>query len=194
MALKGYYVEYTFKLPSNTRHSSYNYQKLFRAIYGYTQNVTKVNGKTYRYHRKGILSDVPHIRPGKKCSVIIPTDPLKPFVNFLETGKNPAHKWQTRGAWKATYRCEDLNVPEKDAARAIDELLERSYVDVADGHQKISTALGAVASGQGADPGYAHHVLSEAAKIVAGPWFKPAAQQSEKAASFYENYIKIKKK
>ena len=34
-------------------HSDYNYQKYLEPIYGYTQNVTKGNGKVYIYHRPG---------------------------------------------------------------------------------------------------------------------------------------------
>lgn len=65
MSVRGYFIQYRFILPDSIKHSSYTYQKLFRAIYGYTQAVHKGSGKNYQYHRQGILSNYPFIRPGK---------------------------------------------------------------------------------------------------------------------------------
>src|SRR3989344_3839606 len=123
---KGHFIKYNFIIPETTKHSSYTYQKLFRALYGYTQNVTKSNGKTYKYHRKGILSDIPYIRPGKNC-VIIPPKSFAPLETFFKTGKNPTHYWKTKGNWKAVFYFEEKDLEENSVITALKELTERLF-------------------------------------------------------------------
>ncbi|MEM4662434.1 MAG: hypothetical protein QXM75_00175 [Candidatus Diapherotrites archaeon] len=115
-------------MPKTLSRSSYTYQKLFRALYGYTQVVNKSNGKRYRYHRKGILSDVPFIRPSKN-SLIIPTDALQKLINFFNTGENPAHRWTAKGDWKAVYYLSDKQISEQSVARAFEQVLDRQWVN-----------------------------------------------------------------
>src|SRR4030042_1173873 len=86
MGVKGYFIQYKFIIPENMKHSSYTYQKLFRALYGYTQAVFKSNGKTYHYHRAGVLSATPYLRPGKNC-VIIPPGKFQHLLDFFKTGR-----------------------------------------------------------------------------------------------------------
>ena len=87
MPVDAYFIQYKFIVPKSLSHSSYTYQKLFRALYGYTQAVYKSSGKTYKYHRKGVLSDVPFLRPTKN-TVIIPVSALQKLLNFFNTGEN----------------------------------------------------------------------------------------------------------
>lgn len=188
MTLNGYFIQYKFILPSSTKHSSYSYQKLFRALYGYTQNVTKSSGKTYHYHRKGVLSEVPYMRPGKNC-VIIPQSAFNQLVNFFKTGKNPSHYWRGKGDWKAVYYMNEKAVSEKDAADALEQMLERSYVlTTSKEHEKIqpeiSVALSKTKSGIKADDSYKKILIAEAEKIVNGPWFKECQAKSQKLEAF----------
>lgn len=132
---KAYMVKYKVKMNGEYNHSDYNYQKIFRAIYGYTQNVTKGNGKIYIYHRPGILSKTPYIKKGKN-EVIIPKDNLTNLLDFFKTGENPAHKWAEKGNWQATYTLYDIDISEQQAKKAIDKLINSVFVVDDEGNTK----------------------------------------------------------
>lgn len=125
--VKSYMVKYKIKMNGDYNHSDYNYQKIFRAIYGYTQNVTKGNGKVYIYHRPGVLSKTPYIKKGKN-EVIIPKDNLTSLLDFFKTGENPAHKWSEKGNWQATYTLYDIDISEQQAKKAIDKLINSVFI------------------------------------------------------------------
>lgn len=188
MGLKGYFIQYKFLIPENIKHSSYTYQKLFRALYGYTQNVTKSNGKTYKYHRKGILSGVPYIRPGKNC-VIIPPAVFSSLIDFFKTGKNPSHKWAAKGNWRAVYYMNEKDVPLADVVPAVEELLERTFVlSAAKDHEPLLPEITALIelkkkNGQ-VDGVYKKIVVDEAQKISSLDWVFPALAKSEKLQKF----------
>ena len=193
---KGFFIQYKFILPENIKHSSYTYQKLFRAIYGYTQNVTKSNGKRYTYHRKGVLSDYPHSRPGKNC-VIIPKNAFNELTTFFKTGKNPAHFWKIRGDWKAVYYMDEKTLNPADAAKALEATLGRAYVETATGEQanldgELALLTDLKKSDKVPDPAYVKKVVSEAEKIVQHEWFKDCLAGSEKLSSFYKKYKAVK--
>ena len=179
MGVKGYFIQYKFILPEHTKHSSYTYQKLFRAIYGYTQAVFKSNGKTYQYHREGVLSKFPFIRAGKSC-VIIPPDAFQELTEFFKTGKNPTHKWQTKGDWKAVYYLNEKDVSEKEAVSALESLLDRTKVLAGNNPSQIESALG------GSGNQEVKTVAVETARKLAGNvWFKELYPKSERLKSFY---------
>lgn len=132
---KAYMVKYKIKMLGNYSHSDYGYQKIFRAIYGYTQNVTKNNGKVYIYHRPGVLSKTPYIKKGKN-EVIVPKACLTELLDFFKTGENPTHKWFEKGKWQATYTLYDMDVSEQQAKRAIDKTINSIFVVDDDGSVK----------------------------------------------------------
>ncbi|MBI4052401.1 MAG: hypothetical protein HY394_00010 [Candidatus Diapherotrites archaeon] len=179
MGVKGYFIQYKFILPENTKHSSYTYQKLFRAIYGYTQAVFKSNGKNYQYHREGVLSKFPFIRAGKSC-VIIPPDAFQELTDFFKTGKNPTHKWQTKGDWKAVYYLNEKDVSEKEAVSALEALLDRTKILSGDTPARVESAL--VGSG---DPAIKTIAVETARKLTGNVWFKELYPKSERLKSFY---------
>lgn len=195
MGVKGYFIQYKFIIPENMKHSSYTYQKLFRALYGYTQAVFKSNGKTYHYHRQGVLSLTPYLRPGKNCVIIPPAD-FQRLLDFLKTGRNPAHNWRGKGDWKAVYYMNEKTVEEKSAVSALESMLGRYYVSSPLGKKEtLFSELEALASktGQaGADQGYSAAVLSEAQQITSNEWFKSVYLQSSKLKDFYAAYKKLK--
>lgn len=194
MGLKGYFIQYKFIIPDNLKHSSYTYQKLFRALYGYTQAVFKSSGKTYHYHREGVLSAVPYIRPGKNC-VIIPPGVFQKLIEFFKTGKNPAHAWRGKGEWKAVYYMNEKDIDETTALKSIEEMLERKYVLTnAKEHEKLINELNIAAEKgkSGLDPGYLSLLLAEAQPIVSNDWFKQVYNQSGKLKEFYSSYKKLK--
>ena len=128
-------VKYKVKMNGEYNHSDYGYQKIFRAIYGYTQNVTKGNGKIYIYHRPGVLSKTPYIKKGKN-EVMVPKDCLTQLLDFFKTGENPAHKWSEKGNWTATYTLYDVDISEQQAKKAIDRIINSTFVVDDDGNTK----------------------------------------------------------
>ena len=196
MGLKGYFIQYKFILPETIKHSSYTYQKLFRALYGYTQNVTKSNGKTYKYHREGVLSKTPYLRPGKNC-VIIPQGAFNPLISFFKTGKNPSHYWKGKGDWKAVYYMDEKDMNEADILAALESQLDRTYVtNPSDAPQQLSEALDILLTrakeAQKVDGAYLTSVVSDAEKIVAEQWFKGLYKKSPKLSSFYQKFRQLK--
>ncbi|MBN1941196.1 MAG: hypothetical protein JW772_03365 [Candidatus Diapherotrites archaeon] len=194
MVVKGYFIQYKFIIPSEIKHSSYTYQKLFRALYGYTQAVFKSNGKSYRYHRRGVLSDVPYLRPGKNC-VITPQGALTKLLDFFKTGKNPAHLWKWKGDWKAVYYMNEKNIEDREATKALEESMERQYVlSASESHENLASEMSVLLQKQpsGIDKNYAALLSKEAEKLVSLDWFKQLYSKSEKLSNFYNNYKKLK--
>ena len=190
MSVRGYFVQYRFIIPDTVKHSSYTYQKLFRAIYGYTQAVYKSNGKTYKYFRPGILSNYPYIRPGKNC-VIIPPKVFNSLKDFFTTGHNPTHNWNVKGDWKCTYFLNEKDIDNNDIIKALEDLLSRKYIDGVEGLIKLSTELKRAAE-KGVSDSYKAALLNESQFIVNTDWFREAYAQSKKLSEFYENYKTLK--
>lgn len=195
MSVKGYFIQYKFIIPENVKHSSYTYQKLFRALYGYTQAVFKSNGKSYRYHRKGVLSDVPYVRPGKNC-VITPSGAFSKLLDFFKTGKNPAHAWKWKGDWKAVYYMNEKEVDEKVALTALEELVARQFVlTSSEAHENLLNEINVLLKKDESsiDKNYAALLVKESDKIISNEWFKQLYGKSEKLSEFYSAYKKLKK-
>ena len=196
LGLKGYFIQYKFILPERIKHSSYTYQKLFRALYGYTQNVTKSTGKAYKYHREGVLSKTPYMRPGKNC-VIIPHNSFNQLISFFKTGKNPSHYWRGKGDWKAVYYMDEKDLDEADVISALETQIDRTYVtSPADTPQQLSEALDVILArskeSSKVDNAYLTATLADAEKVVSGLWFKEIYKKSPKLSSFYQKYRQIK--
>jgi len=194
MVLKGYFIQYKFIIPDTLRHSSYTYQKLFRALYGYTQAVFKSSGKTYHYHREGVLSSVPYLRPGKNC-VIIPPTAFQRLIEFFKTGKNPAHVWRGKGEWKAVYYMNEKTIDEASALKALEEMVDRRYVVTnTKNYEKLVNELNSEVERvkSSADPAYLTYLLTELQSIVGNEWFKAVYTRSERLKRLYSNYKKLK--
>ncbi|MBN2127552.1 MAG: hypothetical protein JW703_04130 [Candidatus Diapherotrites archaeon] len=192
--VKGFFIQYKFILPPSTKHSAYSYQKLFRALYGYTQNVTKSTGKTHRYFREGVLTNVPYLRPGKNC-VIIPKEHLNPLIEFFKTGKNPTHFWHKKGDWKAVYYMEEKNLSEKEIAASLEELLERYHVISGDIHSNLEKELTVLSTASGKeDSNYLKVIFEDAKNMISMPWFRETYKSSEKLVKFYSNFQNLKEK
>jgi len=192
--LKGYFIQYKFIIPDSVKHSSYTYQKLFRALYGYTQVVNKSNGKSYKYHRKGILSDYPYIRPGKNC-VIIPQGAFQKLIEFFKTGKNPTHRWRGKGEWKAVYYMDEKDIGFEKIIHALEDLVDRTFVlTTGHEHEKLISEIEALVrkGREGIDLGYKDLLLAESSKITELDWFKESAKKSEKLNNFYELIQQLK--
>lgn len=190
--VKGYFIQYKFILPETTKHSSYTYQKLFRAIYGYNQAVYKSSGKKYNYHRAGVLSNFPHVRVGKNCVIIHPSA-FQPLLEFFKSGKNPTHKWEGRGDWKAVYYMNEKEVTEENTVSAIENMLARKHIILPTSAvpEKLTNSLKGIKSGELSSE-HKTLVLSEAQKIVENDWFKGAYAKSPTLEEFYSTYKELK--
>jgi hypothetical protein len=190
VSIRGYFVQYRFIIPDSVKHSSYTYQKLFRAIYGYTQAVYKNSGKNYHYHRKGILSNFPYIRPGKNC-VIIPTSAFQSLQEFFKTGHNPTHNWQQKGEWKCTYFLNEKDIQDKEVIVALENLLSRKFIEGKEGPIKLSSEMKRVLEKE-LNSSNKPILIKEAQNIVDLEWFKQVYQQVPSLLDFYEDYKKLK--
>jgi hypothetical protein len=193
---KSYFIQYKFILPESIKHSTYTYQKLFRAIYGYTQNVTKSNGKTYHYFRKGVLSDTPYYRPGKN-SVIITPDAFPKLKQFFATGQNPSHKWVTKGDWKAVYYMDEKELDESKAIQSLEDLLDRTYIssDAAQPQKilsELSTILDATNSSIPNVEVRKRTIISESQTILSNEWFQQHHPKSKILTEFNEKVKLLK--
>ncbi len=194
LPVKGFFIQYWFMVPDSMNHSSYTYQKLFRALYGYTQSVYKASGKRYKYHRKGLLSEVPYLKPGKNC-VIIPPGSFKSLLNFFNTGNNPTHNWQMKGDWKAKYFMNEKDVDDSSAAKACEDLIDRTFVLSQDNSKNSLFNELNLINNKGSsnyDVGYLSATLADAGAITSNQWFKQVYQKSPKLKQFYENYKSLK--
>lgn len=192
----GFFIQYKFITSDNTKHSSYNYQKLFRALYGYTQNVSKSNGKTYKYHRKGVLSSTAYIRPGKNC-VIIPSSAFNSLTTFFKTGKNPTHFWETKGDWKATYYMDEKDLKDEEVVKALHDLLDRTFLSTQadapiDLFSEVEKAAAKLKESAKPEKAYLDALLAEADKITSNQWFKDCYSKSEKLSLFFNNLKLLK--
>ncbi len=190
MSVRGYFVQYRFILPDSIKHSSYTYQKLFRAIYGYTQAVHKGSGKNYNYHREGILSNYPYIRPGKNC-VIIPQQAFQSLQDFFKTGHNPTHNWESKGEWKCTYFLNEKDLNEADIIKAVNGLVSRKFVEGVEGLALLPTEMKRALEGN-LSKEYVTKLVNESQKIVDLDWFKQVYSQSPELVEFFENHKKLK--
>lgn len=187
--VKAFFIQYKFLTPETVKHSSYTYQKLFRALYGYTQNVSKSNGKSYRYHRPGVLSLGPYIRPGKNC-VIIPQNQLSPLFEFFKTGRNPTHKWVGKGDWKAVYYMNEKEVSANDLVKPLEELIERTFISSpGEERRRLEEELASLANSSQtaaskANDSYWKALVAEAQRIVSNEWFVLCSAKSEKLKNF----------
>jgi len=177
--VKGYFVQYKFIFPDVIKHSSYAYQKLFRAIYGYTQVVFKSNGKRYKYHRQGVLSDVPYVRSGKNC-VVIPQTALQKLTTFFRTGANPTHKWHIKGNWKAVYYVGEKDLNPITIKDSLEKQIDRSYLSEG---KSLFDELKRCDSEEVSES-YTKHLVSEAEKVTKQPWFSLVYTSSQKLKDF----------
>lgn len=196
VGLKGFFIQYKFILPTSVKHSSYTYQKLFRALYGYSQSVSKSSGKTYNYHRPGVLSKTPFIKQGKNC-VIIQPDAFKELISFFKTGKNPAHSWTAKGDWKAVYYLNEKELEEANVVSALENWVDRTYITSPSKSpmqlfSEMERLKDNISSGKKIDLAYHKVVLNEAQKIVSSSWFKNTYSKSPKLKQFNSIYSFLK--
>ncbi len=181
--MRGHLIRYRYKGASPS--SSYSYQRFFRALYGYTQVVTKSNGKTYVYYREGVLTRYPYIR-SEKNTVIIPENAFTPLVEFFKTGKNPAHSFENLDDWSVTYYVEDVPVDEASALKAIYLALNRIILRTPSTIYRLRD----LAQKDVLDPDELSALRYGAEHIVASSWFKELYEKDPLLSRLNEHYLK----
>ncbi|MFA5745358.1 MAG: hypothetical protein WC932_00660 [archaeon] len=189
------YIKYKFIFNNNINHSAYLYQKVFRSIYGYTQNVTKKDKKTYLYHREGVLENIPYIKSGKN-SIVIPIDTEHSIINFFNTGKSPIHNFREKGEWTIDYTIEKVEIDDTDIIRNIDSYIDSLVIISLDGNnKKLLDELNKLIT----DSEYLSKYkkankdnLINKMKIIQNiDWIIKCKDKSEKVKLFYELYNKV---
>jgi len=185
-------LKYKFSFIENTKHSSYLYQKVFRSIYGYTQNVTKNNNKVYSYSRNGILSNIPYIKTSKNA-VILPLGSEYELIEYFDTGKNPTHNWKTKGDWKVEYTKDFIDVDLDSVTKAIDDLLNHYKIINNENKQvKLIDEIKLILLKDNLSPTYISYIYNTMKKIIDLNWFSETNKQPQIISDFYDNYNKFK--
>ena len=140
MAYHGYVVTYSIKWAG--KKSSYVYQRFFRAIYGYTQVVSKANGKKYAYYRRGVLSNYPYVKLGR-TTVVIPDNALQDIMAFLKSSRNPAHRFTFTGNWSdlLRYTISETYLDPAEAGFAVLTAIQRIHVNLVGGNVPANDLL-----------------------------------------------------
>jgi hypothetical protein len=183
------YIKYKFIFDKNIKHSSYLYQKIFRSIYGYHQNVTKKNNKVYKYFREGVLSNIPYIRPGKN-SVILPINYEHKLINFFQTGENPTHKWRTKGNWKVDYNIKDIEIDVKSIADSLENYINNYKIINVDNTKlsNIYEELSNIVDNNINNIKYKLFIYKKLKNIVKSQWFEKSKRFSELLNNLYVKY------
>ncbi len=192
--IKSSYIKYKFIFKDNINRSSYLYQKVFRSIYGYQQNVTKKGNKPYLYIRKGILTDIPHYKPGRNA-VVVPKGYEQKLIEYFTTGINPAHNWKTKGDWEVKYTVDEIELDINNIIKILEDFIY-NYKIINLNNKEISLflELNYLVENNIMDKNYLTNIIKISDNIINFEWFKETKEQSEKLTSFYSNYQKIKQK
>jgi hypothetical protein len=184
-------IKYKFSFNKEIKHTSYIYQKVFRSLYGYHQNVTKNNNKIYIYFRKGILSDIPYIKAYKNA-IILPKNFEDKIINYFNTGENPAHRWKTKGDWIVNYTIDEIDVDyESIISSLINYINDYKIINKDNEKVKLKNEIKNF-SFNNLNKDYNIYLLSICNKIVSFDWFKKVYEYSEELKLFYNNYLRIK--
>ena len=185
------YIKYKFTFNNNIKHSSYLYQKIFRSIYGYQQNVTKSNKKIYIYKRPGIISNIPHIKPGKN-SIILPIGYETNLIEFFNTGKNPTHNWRNKGNWEINYSINRIDIPKESIISELENYIKNYKIINLD--NKESTILiesNKILNKEVNDINYIKNIIKIVNNITSYEWFKETYTYSEFLNNFYSIVLKL---
>ena len=187
--IKSNYIKYKFNFEENIKHSSYLYQKIFRSIYGYKQNVSKNNNKKYVYFRKGVLNNIPFIRPGKN-SIIIPLRLEHKLIDFFNTGNSPTHNWKEKGNWSVDYKIDVVDISINNIIKATEEFIKNYLIISSDGSlKKILDEIKYIIDNNISNINYLKNDINY---ILSIDWIDKSKDDSEIISNFYKNILFIK--
>ncbi|HOD89480.1 MAG TPA: hypothetical protein PKK56_00095 [archaeon] len=195
--IKANFVKYKFKFNNDVNRVSYLYQKVFRSIYGYTQNVTKSDKKVYIYYRKGVVSDIPYIKQNKN-TIILPKGYENKLIEYFETGKNPAHDWKIKGDWGIEYSIDEIEVDSNSVIKSLEDHIQSlQIIDSKNNYAKLVSEINNLLDNNSLDNNnqdYINYINDTIQGIINNEWFKETYTNSEILNGFYNNYQKFKQK
>ncbi|MBS8122187.1 hypothetical protein [Candidatus Vampirococcus lugosii] len=192
--IKSDYIKYNFIFPEGTNHSSYIYQKVFRSIYGYSQNVTKKNNKIYTYLRKGIISEIPYIKPGKN-TVILPLNNKDLLLDYFKTGINPTHNWKIRGDWKVDYNIDTIEVDSESIIRSLEYYIKNyKVINIFNKNNLLLNEIEFCINNNNINKDYIDYIYKIINKITSFNWYKEVYNDSEYLTNFNNKVIEFKNK
>ena len=192
------YIKYKFIFNNNIKHSSYLYQKVFRSIYGYTQNVTKKNKQVYQYYRKGVIEDLPYLRPGKNC-LILPINTEHKLINFFNTGKSTTHNFREKGDYSIEYTIDKVEINDIEIIKCIEDFINNYYIISIDGNNnKLINELDLIINNSEYFSKYKKanrdNLINKLNNIVSSDWFVKCKNKSELILEFINKINIIKEK
>lgn len=193
------YIKYKFIFNNNKiNHNSYNYQKLFRVIYGYTQNITKKDKKIYKYHRQGIIEDLPFIRPGRNC-IILPINTEYKLINFFDNKIGAAHNFKEKDYYFVKYTIDKIEVNDLEIINCLEKYINNCNIISFDGKQdKLINELNKIIN----EPEYLNkfkkknkdNLLDKLNNITSIDWFVKCKGKSDIVSGFLDKINLAKEK
>ena len=192
------YIKYKFTFNNNIKHSSYLYQKVFRSIYGYTQNVTKKDKKIYQYHRKGVIEDIPYLRPGKNC-IILPFNTEHKLINFFNTGKSTTHNFREKGNYSIEYTLDKVEINDTEIIKTLESFITNYFLVSVDGNNnKLINELDLIINNteyyQKYKKSNKDNLISKLNNIISNDWFLKCKNKSEVLSDFYNKVNLVKER
>jgi len=190
------YIKYKFIFNNNIKHSSYLYQKVFRSIYGYTQNVTKKDKQVYQYYRKGVIDDLPYLRPGKNC-LILSLNTEHKLINFFNTGKSTTHNFKERGEYSIDYTIDKIEINDIEIINCLENYITNyNIISVNSKINKLINELDLIINEKDYFSKYKKankdNLINKLNFIISIDWFIKCKNSSELIIDFYNKINKVK--
>lgn len=190
-------IEYKFIFNKDIKHSSYLYQKVFRSICGYQQNVTKKGLKPYIYYRKGLLSNIPHKKYARN-NIILPKGCEKAIIDYFETGVNPTHNWREKGNWNVDYKVKEIDIDVSEIIKILEIfLLDYKIINVKNKQVSLLNEISEVKNNLINNKNYINNkdyinnILQIMKNLINNEWFEKSKDQSALLTNFYNDYSYI---
>jgi len=182
------FIKYKFIFNKDIKHTSYTYQKVFRDIYGYNQNVTKNNNKVYKYYRRGIINNIPFIKPGKN-SIILPIGFEEQLIKYFDSIKNISDKYIL------TYSVDKIDINKESVIESFEKFInEYKILNLDNKNILLINELNNIINNNINNKNYLLYIIKQCEYIINLSWFNDIKDQSELITNFYKNYNIIKNK
>jgi hypothetical protein len=180
------FIKYKFIFNKDIKYTSYTYQKVFRDIYGYNQNVTKKNNKVYKYFRKGIINDIPFIKPGKNA-IILPIgykDKLKTYFDNLKYKSNK---------YDLTYSIEKIDINDESIVFAIEKFINNYYIiNLSNKNKNLLNELDNIIINKINDKNYILYILKKCNFLFNINWVNDIKDKSKLVIDLFNKYNIVK--
>ena len=182
------FIKYKFIFNKDIKHTSYTYQKVFRDIYGYNQNVTKNNNKVYKYFRKGIIYNIPYIKPGKNA-IILPIGFEQELIKYFDSIKDISDKYTL------TYSINKIDINKESVIQSFEKFInEFEIINLDNKNNLLIKELDYIINNNINNKNYLLYIIKQCEYIINLNWFDDIKDQSELITSFYNKYNIIKEK